>query len=220
MSSIVCQFSEGLGLPGFVQVADDPVDDPVHAGGVLEAAHWSGSASHLPKSPFYGVGGADLSPVGLGTAQEGHQFLQVSLQTGHRYGNQAPPGSGPGPEALHGFPTGGGLVDPLGLAQAGLLVLAGQLGCHIAELVGPAPLPRHVGIDRVQSPVQPWATVSGDQAQGPAPQPPVIEVPQEGLPLGLALGRGLAEADEISLSLGRDAVGTQHQAFLDPSGSL
>ena len=144
-------------------MTDDAIDDAVHTGGVLEASHGPGSAAYLSESPLDGIGGAHLLSVGLGAVQEGQQLLQVLLQADDGFGCHRAPVGGPVSVAADSLSPGMGLVDRLGFPETRLLVLSTQPGRHVPELMGPAPLPGHVGVDCVQSAMQARTAIGGDQ---------------------------------------------------------
>ena len=63
-------------------MTEDGVDDPAAALIVVEAGHWSGSASHFPEASLDDIRCADLSAVRLGAGKEAQQSLKVLTQAG------------------------------------------------------------------------------------------------------------------------------------------
>ena len=87
-------------------MANDPIDDAIHAGWVVEATHGPGSPADFSEGSLDGVGGAHLTPMSWRTVQEAKEFLQVGFQTRHRLGLARTPLAGPILKASPGFAAG------------------------------------------------------------------------------------------------------------------
>lgn len=144
--------------------------------------------------------------MGLGAVKEGQDLVQIVLDASDGVGCDGPPVGCPLAEAQDGLAAGVGLVDGLGLGQAGVLMLAWQLGSHVAHLVCPAPLPWYEGIDRLKGAVQTSTPISAHHLQPVSGESPPVETVQESRPRRLALRWGLAEVDHLTDAVVGDAI--------------
>jgi hypothetical protein len=61
-------------------MAYNPIDNTVHTGAILEAAHWPGSTAHFSEGSLDGIGSMNLASVFYGAIKEVEQFFQVLRQ--------------------------------------------------------------------------------------------------------------------------------------------
>jgi len=131
-------------------VIGNAIDDPINTLRVLETAHRPGPTADLSEGSLYSIGGANLAPVCSRAAQEIQEFIQVCLQATYSLRLARAPFVGPLPKAGYCLSTGGGLINLFSPFEARLLDLPGQLSGYIPQLMHPASLSGHIGIDHIQ----------------------------------------------------------------------
>ena len=105
----------------FVHTVKDTVEDAFTTAAGGKGAHGADAPTHFDEEPFNDISCAQTFPVGFRTTEEGEEFFQVGLQTGDGLGRLLAPAPFPLAEAIEGFCAMWGLIDELGLLQAGLL---------------------------------------------------------------------------------------------------
>ena len=181
MLRFMCHREKGTDSLLFVLVQEDSEQDAVHRGAVLESAHGAGSSPDLAEPAIDSVGGPNLPAlIGVLVAETGQQIVEIVAQACDGPGVCIFPtlalGGAPGLGAV-----GGGSVEIL---PDGVLLRT----LSRTHLVRPAALDRDAVVGGGLGRQQALATVDADRLQTFAGQAAGVEVVEEALPFGGALG--------------------------------
>ena len=132
-----------------IKVSEHGIDDSVTTAAVLEVSHDFESSPDLSERAFDDIGSSDHLADLDRELKHRNQFVEISLQAGHRFGNELLPAPFPNPEAISGNTTGGCRHDLDGLTDTVAAIPFVTIQRQVAEFVDPAELMFDMGINRL-----------------------------------------------------------------------
>jgi hypothetical protein len=203
-------------MPVIMNAISHPVEDSPGALLVGEDTHGPGSSSHLTEISFQHVGGADLFPEILGEGVIMETMVKVLLHAPDRSLGFHLPFLLPRFEAFYSFASAGSSKDSFSLGHAWFQVHSFELDSYVPQLVNDAPLHLEERIDLLRCLQKSRVAIGGDELEALTPEPPALEVYQEGSPAIDVLTISHTEGKRLPTAVLFHPQGTEHHLFLDP----